>query len=38
MEKGWIPLSLKIYAFPSYKVLCEVAALDYYIERIVIWR
>ena len=30
--------SLKIYAFPSDKALCVVAALDCYIERSSIWR
>ena len=32
------PPSLKIYAFPSDKALCVVAALDCYIERSSIWR
>ena len=38
MEKGESPPSLKIYAFPSDKALCVVAALDCYIERTSIWR
>ena len=29
---------LKIYAFPSDKALCAIAALDCYIERSSIWR
>ena len=31
-------LSLKIYAFPSDKALCLVAALDCYVERSSFWR
>ena len=42
LHKSWrrdeSPPSLKIYAFPSDKALCVVAALDYYIERSSIWR
>ena len=37
-RKGESPPSLKIYAFPSDKALCVVAALDCYIERSSIWR
>ena len=36
--RGQSPLFLKIYAFSSEKALCEVAALDCYIERTSIWR
>ena len=32
------PPSLKIYALPSDKALCVVAALDCCIERTLIWR
>ena len=38
MEKGESPPSLKIYTFPSDKVLCVAAASDCYIERTSIWR
>ena len=37
-RRGESPPSLKIYAFPSDKALCVVAALDCYIERSSIWR
>ena len=37
-RKGESPPSLKLYAFPSDKALCVVAALDCYIERSSIWR
>ena len=37
-EGGESPPSLKIYAFPSDKALCVVAALHCYGERISIWR
>ena len=36
-RRGESPPSLKIYAFPSDKALCVVAALDCYIERSLIW-
>ena len=42
LHKSWSSgqslLSLKIYAFPSDKALCLVAALDCYIERSSFWR
>ena len=37
-RRGEYPPSLKIYAFPSNKALCVVAALDCYIERTSICR
>ena len=37
-RKGESPPSLKIYAFPSDRALCVVAALDCYIEGTSIWR
>ena len=37
-SRGQSLLSLKIYAFPSDKALCLVAALDCYIERSSFWR
>ena len=37
-RRGESLISLKIYAFPSHKALCVVAALDCYIERTSIWR
>ena len=37
-RRGESPPSLKINAFPSYRALCVVGALDCYIDRTSIWR